>query len=235
MTIAFIVPCYNESKRMNFQGFKDWESSHEEVTFFFVNDGSTDDTLKNLKNYFQESQVIDLGQNYGKAEAVRMGMNIVHKEGKYNFIGFLDADLATPLSQLPLFIEQTKQQKKIIIGSRILRLGGDIKRKWYRHYLGRIFATAASTLLNLPVYDTQCGAKLFDSQTLKNTLDDPFISKWIFDVELFFRMKKQKSLTVGDYIEIPLTYWEDVGGTRLKVTDFLKAPFELLQLYRRYC
>lgn len=233
MTIAFVVPCYNEAQRTDFSKFKSWIEANPGIELFFVNDGSTDNTLEVLKAHFDGSQIINLEENQGKAEAVRLGMKELLQKN-YSHIGFFDGDMATPLSELSSFQQMASEGRQVILGSRILRLGGNVKRKWYRHYLGRIFATVASMLLDLPVYDTQCGAKLFSTKALTNILDTPFISKWIFDVELLFRLKSDSTLKIEDYYEIPLSSWEDIGGSRLKIADFLKAPFELLQLYRRY-
>ena len=233
MAIAFVVPCYNEAKRTDFTAFKTWQGENPDVEFFFVNDGSTDDTLRVLNSHFDNEHVIDLSQNQGKAEAVRQAMAKVCEEGRHSHIGFLDADLATPLTEIKFFKEQVDKGKLVIMGSRWLHLGANIKRKWYRHYLGRVFATAASILLNLPVYDTQCGAKLFGLKELKAVVGEPFISKWIFDVELFMRLQKS-GVPISTWYEIPLENWEDVAGSRLKLTDFLKAPLEMLALYKKY-
>jgi len=234
LAIAFVVPCYNEAKRTNFETFKSWQRDHPEVSFYFVNDGSSDNTLEVLKNSFDDAFLLNLSENSGKAEAVRLGMVKVSELAHYSHIGFFDADLATPLDELPEFVKKAESGFKVILGSRILRLGGQVKRKWYRHYLGRLFATVASSILKLPVYDTQCGAKLFDSKVLKEVITEPFISKWIFDVELIFRLRNLEAINLNDYYEVPLSSWEDVGGTSLKWTDFLKAPFELWQLFMRY-
>lgn len=233
MPIAFVVPCYNEATRTDFTVFKKWMSENSSVEFIFVNDGSSDKTLEVLQQTFSNSQVIHLSNNVGKAEAVRQGMAKVVERNEYSYVGFLDADLATPLSEIPLFIEQVENGMEVIMGSRWLHLGAHIERKWYRHYLGRVFATAASILLKLPVYDTQCGAKLFSVGALSSTLKEPFISKWIFDVEIFLRLKKE-GVPVTSWYEIPLRNWKDIGGSRLKLTDFMKAPLEMISLYLKY-
>ena len=96
-------------------------------------------------------------------------------------------------------------------------LGHRIERSWARHYLGRLFATASSQVLGLPVYDTQCGAKVFrDGPALRAALATPFTSRWAFDVELLGRLG-----TGADrrFLEVPLERWHDVGGSKLRPRD----------------
>ena len=77
----------------------------------------------------------------------------------------------------------------VILASRVSLLGRRIVRSTRRHYLGRIFATLASRILRVAVYDTQCGAKLFRcAPALAAALRDPFLSRWVFDVELLGRL-----------------------------------------------
>jgi putative flippase GtrA len=149
-------------------------------------------------------------------------------------VGYWDADLATPLEAIATFEHALSTTKaRFILGSRIQLLGRSIERRAHRHYLGRVFATAASLALNLPVYDTQCGAKLLlvDADT-RRLFERPFASRWIFDVELIARYL-QLAGPEGIYEE-PLIRWRDVGESKVRPVDFLRSAGEMLQIYRRY-
>jgi dolichyl-phosphate beta-glucosyltransferase len=135
-------------------------------------------------------RLIELEKDQGKAEAVRQGiLNAISSGARY--VGYWDADLATPLSAIPDFLDQMKRQTDLlmVVGARVQLLGRKIVRKHYRHYLGRLFATLASIILRLPVYDTQCGAKLFvTDQQVVFAFREPFLSRWVFDVEIIARL-----------------------------------------------
>lgn len=121
-------------------------------------------------------------------------------------------------------------------GSRVKRLGIRLERSGLRHYVGRVFATEASMLLGLPVYDTQCGAKLFKSSLAQEVFREPFQSRWFFDVEIFFRLLAVlgRARVEREIIEVPLDSWIEKGSTKVGWTDFLRAPFELLRIYWFY-
>ncbi len=177
--------------------------------------------------------------NQGKAEAVRQGM--VAAMNTYALVGYWDADLATPLNEIPNFITTMEGNPNLVcvLGSRVKLLGRNVQRRFYRHYLGRVFATFASMVLVLTVYDTQCGAKLFRSgDILRLAFADRFISRWIFDVEILARLKHLLLRTSQDLeqalYEMPLQKWVDVQGSNLKAFDFLQAATELLRIARQY-
>jgi hypothetical protein len=92
----------------------------------------------------------------------------------------------------------------------------------------------------MPVYDTQCGAKLFRvTDTFRRVFTQPFVSQWIFDVEILARLAtevhthNQLSLRTTVY-EWPLQQWHDVKGSKIQTANFLRAAYDLLSIYRRY-
>lgn len=238
---CLIIPCYNEETRLNTAVFEKFLQTNSDCEFLFVNDGSDDETQRILERLCQNTsrfEVLNLEKNLGKAEAVRHGITHAQNKSAYNFIGYWDADLSTSLEELPRFLETLSQKQDIhlIMGSRVKLLGRHIERKAWRHYLGRCFATCASLVLDLPVYDTQCGAKIFrTSPLMEKVFEKPFLSRWIFDVEIIARMlelgliSKEKQSVQGIY-EIPIRSWKDIGGSKLRMWDFFKAIWELLRI-----
>jgi dolichyl-phosphate beta-glucosyltransferase len=244
--ITIVVPCYNESERLAVAKFHAFVAEHPEVSFLFVNDGSTDLTLGILQQLHAHDplhyDVLDLPQNQGKAEAVRQGMlRAFERNGRY--VGYWDADLATPLSEVPRFVAalDANPERDICFGSRVRLLGRSIDRQAARHYLGRMFATVASYVLDLAVYDTQCGAKLFRVKERTRALfATRFSVNWTFDVELIARIQSQTATVKqsGDaherIYELPLDQWQDVAGSKVRPVDFFKGLLETVRIYRRY-
>ena len=243
-SIAIIIPCYNEELRFPKTEFIDFiNKSGNEIVFCLVNDGSKDNTLALLNALEKQfpSKVISLNipQNQGKAEAVRAGLLIMHQHEKdFDYFAYLDADFASPPSEIILIFNQLLKNPLLLfgMGARWQRLGSNIVRKISRHYLGRIFATMASLVLKLKVYDTQCGAKVIHKSLIPVVCKDKFLRKWLFDVELIARIIQEygKDKTEKIIIEVPLNIWIEKGGSKLKLKDLLFVPLELLKIRRIY-
>lgn len=237
--VSIVVPCFNEAHRLDVASFETYLHEHSGVSFIFVNDGSSDDTLGVLESiqraHPSRVEVIDQQPNQGKAQAVRAGIrSALSREALY--VGYFDADLATPLGAIQELVEvlDTAPKIDIAIGARVALLGREITRKATRHYAGRVFATVASLVLGLPIYDTQCGAKLFRANAMTDELfRSPFRSRWIFDVEIFARHLATARRKDGIY-ELPLRRWTDVGESRLKLVDFVRAVGEMALILREY-
>jgi dolichyl-phosphate beta-glucosyltransferase len=242
---VIVVPCYNEAERLQIQTFKTFTCERHAARFLFVNDGSTDDTSKVLQELCtydpHRFATFDLPRNVGKAEAVRVGLLHAFTAGT-DYVGYWDADLATPLDAIPVFMDllDARPDLMIVLGARVRLIGRSIERKAMRHYLGRIFATAASVALGMAIYDTQCGAKLLRvSPIIENLFQQPFATRWLFDVEILARLihaSRGPHLPAVQSIiyELPLQTWRDVAGSKVKPVDFLRAFFGLTHVYWKY-
>lgn len=243
--LVVVVPCYNEEQRLDTAAFRSFDRDRLGLRFCFVNDGSRDGTLALLQRLVAETPclgfVLDLGTNHGKAEAVRRGLLAALDTGAPH-AGFWDADLATPLDELPRFeaVLDERPEVEVVLGSRVRLLGRHIERRAARHYLGRVFATGASLTLGLAVYDTQCGAKIFRSTPrLRALLAEPFLTRWVFDVEILARYQRslrgERGLTAAERIyELPLRRWTDVPGSKVRAWDFVRSGAELFRIWSAY-
>jgi dolichyl-phosphate beta-glucosyltransferase len=242
-----VVPCYNEELRLPVAEFQRF-LGESQVRFVLVDDGSRDKTWDRLESLRKgrEDRVFVLRSpaNQGKAEAVRMGLNFalgtLAPEQDADYVGYWDADLATPLDAIPQFMEVFAERPDLdmVFGSRVMLLGRYVHRRTSRHYLGRIFATVVSVMLRLPIYDTQCGAKIFRVRPgTGGLIADPFRTRWVFDVEILARYIRQlgsPQLAAQRIYEFPLDKWEDVGGSKVKPFDFFVAFRDIIRIYWKY-
>ena len=242
-----VVPCYNEAARFRTAEFDKFLKSEENghIRLLFVNDGSSDTTLSMIEalqcRFPKRIGLLNQQPNRGKAEAVRSGMLHIIASQQAMWTGFWDADLATPLAQIQdlLDLMVANPNLELVFGARVRLMGRKIRRRAARHYLGRCFATVVSLLIKLPVYDTQCGAKLFRiTPVLSQVLEQPFLSRWIFDVEMLARFLVLENGDVRGLehkiYEYPLPVWTDVAGSKVTSLDFIRAFMELASIYFRY-
>jgi dolichyl-phosphate beta-glucosyltransferase len=240
--LIVVVPCFNEEHRLPVDAFRAFRIEGARVEFLFVNDGSTDGTRALLERLVLEDpsrySLLDLDRNRGKAEAVRRGMVSAFARNP-DYAGFWDADLATPLTEIPSFLEvfATLPLVELVFAARVRLLGRSISRNPARHYFGRVGATLISSSLGLAVYDTQCGAKLFRAgEAIRALFTEPFISRWIFDVEIIARLVTQRGrdASARAIYELPVRVWHDVKGSKVRSTDFFRALGDLMKIRRAY-
>jgi len=240
MTSWVVIPCFNEADRLDRNEIQQLTANGIHV--MLVDDGSTDTTPALITELAASEramfQTLKLPVNRGKAEAVRLGINRLIEQD-IELIGYLDADFSTPVSEY-LQLHQTlleRPEAKAVIGSRWLHLGADIRRSNLRHYVSRVYATLASAVLRMPVYDTQCGAKVFrNTPQLAQAFRQPFTTRWSFDVELLGRLTDRRlcddTYHMSEILEQPLDVWVDKGGSKLKPMDIPITALELLKIYR---
>ncbi len=240
--LTLVIPCYNEEDRLNQDSFIDFSKQNPDVHFLFVNDGSTDTTSARISSMILQAgprmSLLRLPENRGKAEAVRSGVLRALEEEPAGYIGYWDADLATPLDAIHDLMEAALAvpARRFVCGSRIRRMGARIERRWLRHYFGRVVATAASNILNLPFYDTQCGAKLIARDLAAQIFRQPFISRWLFDLELIARIIEtlDRPEACRTIYEVPLREWRDIGESKVKLSYLPRIPYELFRIRRVY-
>lgn len=232
---VLIIPCFNEAHRLQADALLRLAAAPG-VSLLFVDDGSTDRTaerLAELKNRAPEQ--IDwwsLGCRSGKAEAVRRGL-LRALESNPTVVGFFDADLATPPVELLRLVETARQTRALaVVGDRSELRAGDTGRPLARRVLGRVFASIASRIVAGRVHDTQCGAKVFrNTPVLAAALRAPFLSRWIFDVELIARLLwLEVPEAAGEAREVRplmLREWHEKPGSHLRPVHMAMAAIEL--------
>lgn len=226
-----VIPCYNEERRLNARAFKSLADEDRIIDALFVDDGSKDETLSILKTLAKNWKLpapLVMAKNGGKAEAVRQGLLAGIASGA-EFVGYMDADRSVSPQEADRVLRKMAPQLDVLIGSRIKLLGYRIRRTLPRHYIGRVFATAASICLRLPIYDTQCGMKWFRvTDALKSALAEPFHSRWAFDIELIGRL--HQDIHISKFEEVPLREWLEIPGSKVKPLDFPRALLDILRI-----
>ena len=240
MELGIVIPCYNEFERLAHSDFESFLNQRQNISLLFVNDGSNDETITILKKLNQSKSnridIINLKKNEGKAFAVKTGMNFFLEKKKFDKIAFLDADLSTSLEECYALSKKVNSKIKFVFGSRIRKIDNNINRLYHRFIIGRILATFISRILNLPIYDSQCGCKIFNSELIPVAFNDHFLTKWLFDVEIFFRLKNHfgSENLIAFSKETPLKSWKDMGGSKIRLSYGFWVWFDLIKIYRFY-
>ncbi|MBT8183989.1 MAG: glycosyltransferase [Eudoraea sp.] len=238
--LSIVIPCYNEENRFPLKDYHEFIEKNPGLQFCFVNDGSSDGTLEILKQLHHTFPIniglLTYSKNMGKAEAIRKGIHYCNKHYDHSFIGFLDADLSTSLSECLSMSSSLTNGVVFVFGSRIMKIGSTIIRNRFRFITGRILATFISSILRLKVYDTQCGCKLFTRQASEIAFETPFVSSWLFDVEIFQRFINHygKILVLEKMLEVPLKRWIDRGDSKVKPSYFFRLWYDLYKISNSY-
>lgn len=233
-----IVPCFNESERFNADYWTD--ITKKGILLVFVDDGSTDQTARILEVFCSTndgSQVINLSENCGKANAIQEGLNWVFKlENSPKIAGFIDADGAFEVEDVLRLLEYSEEvfmsSIHAVWASRVKLLGSNIRRNEIRHRISRVIATFLSKHFSDFPYDSQCGLKFFlVNQQLRTAIVRKFETRWFFDLEIFIRLLTLNS----DFkaIEVPLHSWKDVKGSKVNGKEIFRLLYEIPVIRRK--
>ena len=239
--VGVIIPCYNEEDRLSGAEFKEFAHKNLGYHLCFVNDGSTDRTLEVLhelrKGHESNISVYDCEKNGGKAEAVRQGILHMIKDEQLDYLGYLDADLSTDFRDFDDLVKTIENSDfKIVSGSRISRMGANITKESARKIISMTINMIIQTILGMPFKDTQCGAKIMDREIAYTMFNKKFITKWLFDVEIFMRMRKHYGKEEAKRVicEQPLKRWIHADGSKLSMKDSVKIVGQLAKIAVSY-
>ena len=239
--VGVIIPCYNEAERLSGDEFIHFAQQNPGYHLCFVNDGSTDNTLQVLQQIRKDNEdsisIYDCKQNGGKAEAVRQGMLFLSKDKQFDCFAYLDADLSTDFADLNELVRTLENSNyKIVSGSRISRMGADIAKESARKIISKSINLIIQKILGMPFRDTQCGAKVMKPSIVEEVFAKPFKTRWLFDVEIFIRMRKiyGKAAASQFICEQPLKRWVHADGSKLSMKDSIKIIWQLGLLSLKY-
>ncbi len=246
--LGLVIPCYNEAERLPMKKFENFldSAAGQNCRLIFVDDGSRDNTSAVIQRLSLKSErvySVTLSRNCGKGEAVRQGVLFALglPDCRVTQIGFWDADLATPLEEVENFqsVMEADSVKCIVIGNRHVKNNCGVERNVFRNVISYAILCLINFMLGFKLKDSQCGAKIFRRSVAELCFEQPFVSRWLFDVEIFKRLLTVISLEQleRNLAQKDLANWHEVPGSKLKFYHLLNILCEMLKIdfyYRQH-
>ena len=218
--LSIIFPLYNEEKRLKrtfleILNFKKKINKNKKIEIIFVNDGSSDNSQLLIESFIEKTKtqnffikIFKLKKNMGKGYAIKHGVKKTSKK----WILTTDIDLSVSLNQI---LEWEKyyplHSKNIIFGSRNLSQS-KVEKNFFRFVLGNFFTFFVKLFLNISLFDTQCGFKLYKKTTAKKIFSQLTNYGFTHDLELVIISKKLEF----EIIELPVK-WTHKKGSKLNI------------------
>lgn len=230
-TLSVIIPAYNEQSRIEptLRAIVRWlREQDRRFEVVVVDDGSRDQTgtlVDDLRAELTELRLIRLARNHGKGYAVRAGV----LNARSDLILFTDADLATPIEELPRLEAPLREGAAVAIGSREMP-SDDVRvlARPYRRAIGRSFHALVELLTVRGFRDTQCGFKLFRGHAAQDLFSRIRMDGYTFDVELLL-MAVRRGYRVA---EVPVNWAHQPGSKVNLVTDSTRMLWDLVRIRR---
>lgn len=230
---------YNEALRFDKSTFFDFADQYSYINWYFINDGSTDQTYSVLTKIKQERplsvQIITFAENKGKAEAVRAGVLEAYNQNIYSHIGFIDGDLQIPLDQINNLYSIIKYDKLgVALSTRELKKNLSFFN--YRSIISNCMIIVNQRILDFktPIMDSQCGCKLFSVDLVEFLFSKAFISKWLFDMEILLRLKKRENFEESQIKQVRLDRINKSKNSKFKLYQNLNLIIDLLRIKQCY-
>jgi len=230
--LSIVVPAYNEAGRLpgSLRRMREFfDAAGEEYEVLVVDDGSGDDTYGStaaLAEGWPQLRAIRFERNRGKGAAVRAGMLAARGEHRL----FSDADLSTPLEELPKLRERLQGDVKVAIASRALAESQiDVHQQKRRELMGRTYNKLLQLLVLRGVHDSQCGFKVFTADAAVACFEPLRTTRFGFDAEVLLRAQARG----WKIAEVPVR-WRHVEASRVNsVRDASRMLFDLVLLRLR--
>jgi dolichyl-phosphate beta-glucosyltransferase len=229
MNYSIVIPAYNEGQRLTatlekvlaYVRQQGWDAE-----VIVVNDGSRDNTAEIVREFAAKDSLVRLVENpgnRGKGYSVRNGM----LKARGEVVVFSDADLSSPIEEMPKLLDALARGADIAIGSRWLKVELQTQRQsLHRQLFGRVFNLLLRIILGLRFKDTQCGFKAFTRRAAQTILPQQRIERWGFDPEILFLARK-----FGFRVEEVPVLWGHSGGTRIHpLVDGARMFQEMLRI-----
>lgn len=244
MTLAatLVIPCYNEAKRLPpFLAalLAELDEQRCEATVLVVDDGSRPQdrevvaaTVAGLRRRYGDLRLawLDKRPNQGKGAALAAGFGAARTP----LVGFVDADGSVPPAECVRLLTLLRSRLAAgealagLIGCRIKLYGNPIDRKLSRHLSGRVFATLVSNLFDFPIYDSQCGLKLFVADIVSPLLPHIQSRTWLWDTQLLVLLHQRQAR----FEEVPIR-WREIAGSKVSlIRDSLRMALGLMRFRR---
>lgn len=213
--ISVVIPAYNESERIG----KTLLDIKNNVTNLFeiivVFDGN-DSTPEIVKSVCPDAKILQFTEKLGKGMAIVKGI----KEAKGDMVAYMDADGAVSALEVER-LKQFQKKNNFIVSS---RWSSDaviaVKQPFHRMILGRFFHYFVYLAFRIPLKDTQCGLKIFNTEDAKNIIQKVRVFDWAFDISVIYH-----GMELGlEPKEVGIT-WKDDPDSKLKVFKTVPRMF----------
>lgn len=229
---SVVIPYFNELKRFPLDLFIKHTKEMSNTAFVLVDDGSTDGLTPMIVELLKIHRldnvtIIVQKQNLGKASSLHTGFTF-SLSMHCSEIGFLDADFSTSIEELvQLFDIMSFTDSDAVIRTRQSASDNTVESELYRLIAGKIFAAFVRLYFRINLLDTQCGAKVFKvNKTLLNSLQQPIINPWLYDLQLILPIIYSKGLVT----EVRLKKWINGPESKFNTHKGLHALFKLRQI-----
>lgn len=226
--IIIVIPAYNEEKIieqsvLKLRDFCQKNLQNYDCKIIIADNNSTDRTAEMAKNLENESNgkiIYKFISQKGKGLAIRESWKCFDAD----FYVFMDADLATDLSALPVLINNLENGNDLVIGSRFVK-GSSAKRPLVRKITSKVFSMITRLRFGFKIKDYPCGFKGASKNVINKILPQVKNNAFFFDTELVIR-SAASGLKVK---EIPVI-WKDRDNNKSKSrVNILKVAKEYLR------